>query len=155
MDSWYRERCDEMAGRIGGLRACLEMAADYARLGVVPTAGTVEVWRRWIEDGRAKGAPTPGDDLAAARLQADLDAVSRGAIRAGDESVLPVADEGQVVVAQPLEKVCRFADLDVGHADRRHGQRRRGGLCFGARTNAGRPCPDTNVQQQGEERRPG
>ena len=26
-----------------------------------------------------------------------------------------------MVVAQPLEKVCRFADLDVGHADRRHG----------------------------------
>ena len=84
MDSWYRDRCDEMAGRIGGLRACLEMAADYARLGVVPTAGTVEVWRRWIEDGRAKAAPTPGDDLAAARLQADLDAVSRGAVRAGE-----------------------------------------------------------------------
>ena len=62
-----------------------------------------------------------GPKDAQARIADGLKRLS--AIGAHDESILAISDEGEMVVAEPLEEVCRFADLDVRHADRGRGSK--------------------------------
>ncbi len=53
-EHYLADRTAELAGHVGALGACVEMAMDYARLGMVPSDETVSIWRKALSDAKAK-----------------------------------------------------------------------------------------------------